>query len=719
MTSPGPSSPTGAPDRSIDVIVPVYGAAGPFERCAESLGRFTDQRRHRIVVVLDGPPDPRAEEAVAELERLGLAVVVLRNGDRLGFVRSVNRGLRESSNDAVLLNSDTRVTARWLEKLETAADSAADVASVTPFSNNATICSLPRFLAENTIPAGHDVDSFAQLVEGCSQRVYPDLPTGVGVCLYLRRKVLDEIGLLDEEAFGFGYGEESELCMRATRAGYRHILDDATFIYHEGQRSFGATRRRRVARAHRVMRRRHPDYLRRVAAFIERDPLAPLRERVVNELRPRRAPARVPGLERVVHVVHGWPPWNHAGTELYARWLAGEQARDREVVVYSRVADPDRVLGDAIEHVDGGLRVRLMVNNFHQRNPISRNAIESRVLRADFGRLLDEVGPDLVHVHHLAGHCASLFLEVRRRRIPLVYQLQDWWTPCARVNLFHRDGGLCSGPAPGKCSRCLPLTGRRPARLWNPALYRLRELVTRRALASADALVMGSRAIEESYRALGFLPPDVPRHVIPYGVQAEELRSGGSAAAREPGPLRFGIIGSLLPHKGVHVAVEAFRDLPPESALLEIWGDPVADPAYAAALRERAAAGDVRFHGRFDEDRKGSILSSLDVLLVPSIGLESFGLVAREAFASGTPVIASRRGALAEIFDDGEGGALVEPEDPDALSSLLRSVIEDPSVLDRWRERLPPVRDAAAHALDVDRIYRAVLRARGVSAHSM
>jgi len=76
--------------------------------------------------------------------------------------------------------------------------------------------------------------------------------------------------------------------MRALKAGFVHVLDDATFIYHEGQRSFGSSREGRVAAAHRAMRRLHPEYMATVAAFLRADPIKPLRERVLADLQPPR-----------------------------------------------------------------------------------------------------------------------------------------------------------------------------------------------------------------------------------------------------------------------------------------------------------------------------------------------------------------------------------------------------------------------------------------------
>jgi glycosyltransferase involved in cell wall biosynthesis/GT2 family glycosyltransferase len=710
----------------VDVIVPVYGAADAFARCVESLLAWTDLGRHRLVIVLDGPQPAATAELVARLQReQPEGVKVLTNEEQRGFVVSVNRGMSEAPGrdvrDVVLLNSDTRVTAGWLDKLQQAAYSAAEIATVTPFSNSATICSLPRFLETNELPAGWDADAFGHLVESRSRHAYPRLPTGVGVCLYIKRKALEQVGLFDTKSFGQGYGEESEWCMRALKAGYAHALDDATFIFHEGQRSFGVSRGRRVHAAHKKMQRLHPEYLATVAAFIREDPVRPLRQRVLAELRPARGTQLSGRPERVLHVVHGWPPWNPAGTEQYAAWLARRQARVREVAVYARIADPERAKGDAIELLDGGVRVRLVVNNFTQRDPLSRNSLRDLALESDFARLLDDFNPRLVHIHHLAGHAISLVGVAARRGIPILYQVQDWWTPCARANLLDANRRLCSGPAPGKCAACLPLTGLPPAPLLNRMLYGYRAAAVKRALRKVDAFVMGSRFIHQSYLDLGYLPPEAAVSVIPYGVEvpAEGPPPRSPHRPRQAGaPLRFGVIGSILPHKGIHVAVAVFSGIDPARATLTIWGDPEIDPAYTRELEARRGPG-TELRGRFPDEEKAALLAGLDVLIVPSLGLESFGLVAREAMLQGVPVIASNRGALAEMLASGRGGALFDPEDPDALRALVERLIADPAIVDRWAAELPAVKSADAHAEEIEEVYDRVVAQRALLDRTM
>jgi glycosyltransferase involved in cell wall biosynthesis/GT2 family glycosyltransferase len=800
--------PADLPPGPVDVIVPIHGAADALERCLRSLLGHTDLTRHRLLLVLDGP-QPAAVGALVAATVAGAGaggggdgesgggVLALDQPERQGFVASVNRGMAESARDVVLLNSDTQVTAGWLEKLQRAAYSASEIATATPFSNRATICSLPRFLESNELPAGWDADRFGRLVEERALPAYPRLPTGVGVCLYLKRKALVQMGPFDRRSFGLGYGEESEFCMRALKAGYAHVLDDATFVFHEGHRSFGSSRHARIAAAHRRLARLHPEYLATVARFLRDDPLAPLRERVIEGLAPGRRPAGPAGAgggaateaatgaatgpaagairpgavrpgapARVLHLVHGWPPWSPSGTESYAAWLVRRQAEHREVTVLGRIADPERGRGEAIELLDAGARVRLLVRNFDERDPRPRNALASRPVERELDRLLAETRPQLVHVHHLAGLAASLPARVRRRGIPLVYQLQDWWTPCARANLLDRERRLCSGPAPGKCARCLPLTGRPPAALWNRLLYRYRAAVAGGALRGAGAYVMGSRFIRDSYVRLGLLRPDDPVYVLPYGV---ELAPPAERPPRRPeAALRFGVIGSILPHKGIHVAVAAFAGIDPRRARLTVWGDPTIAPDYTrelaalgaelapevgAAVRGEAgdsghgapgsaadgAGGDagsdsgafadrvgrvdraVTLAGPFAEARKAEVFAAMDVLIVPSLGLESFGLVAREAMHHGVPVLASRRGALIELFERGAGdaegaaaedtwpGALFAPGDVAELRRWVDRLLADPELLARWVRRLPAVKGAGEHAEEIEEVYRRLL----------
>ena len=220
----------------------------------------------------------------------------------------------------------------------------------------------------------------------------------------------------------------------------------------------------------------------------------------------------------------------------------------------------------------------------------------------------------------------------------------------------------------------------------------------------------GSEAVTESHRRFGLIDSTKPTWTLDYGIELDDL---GSAADR-PGradatPLRCGVVGAVMPHKGVHLAVQALARIDASDARLDIWGSTSADPEYVASLRATAPAH-IRFRGPFDNESKREILSGLDLLLVPSIGLESFGLTAREALYCGAVVVAARRGGLADL-PEGRGVVFFEPESTESLEEQIRHLVTDPERLSRLRAARRPVKGMVEHVEEVERIYSDLLGA--------
>jgi GT2 family glycosyltransferase len=190
--------------------------------------------------------------------------------------------MRRAAGDVVLLNADTITTRGWLERLAACAASDPRIATATPFSNNAEICSFPAFCVANPLPA--DADAIAAACVAAGPPGYPELPTGVGFCMFVRRAALDAIGGFDAATFGRGYGEENDFCRRAAGHGWRNVLCDDAFVGHRGGVSFGDTGHRPGGENLARLLARYPGYNAAVADFIARDPLAPRRARIAAAL---------------------------------------------------------------------------------------------------------------------------------------------------------------------------------------------------------------------------------------------------------------------------------------------------------------------------------------------------------------------------------------------------------------------------------------------------
>lgn len=161
--------------------------------------------------------------------------------------------------------------------------------------------------------------------------------------------------------------------------------------------------------------------------------------------------------------------------------------------------------------------------------------------------------------------------------------------------------------------------------------------------------------------------------VIPNGVDVGEIPA---RAPRAPGaPLRIAFVGQAVERKGLPIllrAFEALRDHVP--AQLDVIGAELRD---VSALLEDLEG--VNVLGKVDDERKLAVLREADVLCAPSLGGESFGMVLTEAFAAGTPVVASDIAGYRDVVTDGVDGLLLPRGDATALAETLRDLALDPS----------------------------------------
>jgi GT2 family glycosyltransferase len=265
---------------AVDVIVPIFNAAPDLARCLHALQTRTPAFA-RIWLIDDASTDAQIQIICrAFCDRASVATKLLQNPKNLGFVGTVNRAMALSKNDVVLLNSDTIVGAGWLEALAQAAQ-ARQIGSITPFSNNAEICSFPHFCQNSPVP--DDIDRVARAAAALPEQLI-DLPTGVGFCMYLTRRALQTVGLFDAVTFGRGYGEENDWCLRARGLGFRNVLCNRAFVAHVGGSSFSATGEKPGGENLRRLLVRYPHYEKEVASFIRANPIAPARAQLLQKL---------------------------------------------------------------------------------------------------------------------------------------------------------------------------------------------------------------------------------------------------------------------------------------------------------------------------------------------------------------------------------------------------------------------------------------------------
>jgi GT2 family glycosyltransferase/glycosyltransferase involved in cell wall biosynthesis len=643
----------------ISIIVPVHNAAPELRRCLYSLARHTTGPSE-LLLIDDASTDPEVAEILAEAAELS-EVRVLVNAVNLGFTATVNRGLRASGGDVVLLNSDTEVGPRWLERLTRVARSRHGVATVTPVSDNAGAFAVPSTGEANATPLALDV---AGVARGIAQAAGPpaSTPTGSGFCLYVTRAAIDAVGLFDADGFPRGYGEENDFCMRALRAGWIHLVDGRTFVHHVREASFGHERSELAHLARRRIDTRYPEYTGLVREFVTSPGLTDVRERV----RTAYAQPRIPR-PRVLTVIHE----GGGGT-----WTANlELVRALELEWDPLVLTSDRRTVRLWQMRDGELR---QVREW----TLERSIRVTDYSRQDYAEIVREVldhwEVELVHVRHLFKHTFDAPRIAARLGIPVVFSFHDFYFACPTVNLLddrdHYCGGECT-PGNGVCR--VPGAGLEGLpHLKHGYVHQWRQ-EAEGMLREVDAFVTTSEHARDVHlRAMSSLRGR-PFELIEHG---RTLRQRvGIAVPPEPGgPIRIMVVANLDVHKGadyVRALLAADDRGRLEFHLLGTVPDEYADlgvrhGAFASGtLPELAARIAPAFAGCF------------------SITPETYSHALTEAWAMGVPVLATDLGALGERIRAHGGGRLVPIGDPAEAVRRIYAVADEPERYLRLREQ--------------------------------
>ena len=314
----------------------------------------------------------------------------------------------------------------------------------------------------------------------------------------------------------------------------------------------------------------------------------------------------------------------------------------------------------------GGHEVELLlVSNDTIRNGATAARAALGVIYSPTGKKLvaeaiERFAPDVVHVHnHFPLLSPSIFDATSAAGVPSVWTLHNFRVTCANGLLF-RDGRPCEdcvgrSSVSGLIHRCYRNSLPASAILSASISWHMNRGTWANKVSRFIALNEFARA---KFVAAG-LPSD--RLVVKPNF------------APDPGPSRpyprsgFIYVGRLSKEKGVRTLVEAWRSV---DATLTIFGE----GPELRALRE-AAPRNVIFAGHQDRFTVKAALTRAAALIIPSIWYENFPMTLVDAFAAGTPVIASRRGALESLVDHGVTGLLFEAASAEALAETVRETM--------------------------------------------
>lgn len=421
---------------------------------------------------------------------------------------------------------------------------------------------------------------------------------------------------------------------------------------------------------------------------------------------------------RVLIAVHGFPPTHIAGAERAAErivnWLVAHH-HDVAIFTIESTDDPNFRVETKIEN---GAKVHRVFCEVRQRGKNDfANSYNYRPIGDALRAILSEQHFDLVHMisgYLLGGQVIHIAHEFG---VPVALTLTEFWFMCARLNLLHPNGELCTGPeSDAKCARCLMEEQRRyrlPAQyaptltsiFWStagklPMLRHQADAIAQRrillntALNDADLVISPSQFLISKFAEFGF---NTSRFVhIRHGLMSPP-RPKQTSAESIARALIIGYAGQLQPHKGIDLVVNAVKQLidTGHNLRLEIWGPENQAPQYTADLKKSTEAyPQIHWNGRYAGSQVWDILNSFDVIVVPSRWYENSPTVILEAFSLGLPVVTTNLGGMAELVQHEKNGLVFELNDMNDLRCQLERLLSDPELLPRLKSGIPRVSTA-------------------------
>jgi len=419
-------------------------------------------------------------------------------------------------------------------------------------------------------------------------------------------------------------------------------------------------------------------------------------------------------LPRVLHVGWGHPPNCAAGPIYYLQQLCLEQqAQGMHVACFVAGNDqgspnkPPTLRREVHEGVVYAVVENRPAHYFDWANP--QREANNGVMEKLFEEVLELWQPDIVHFHNLVGLSLSLPAIAKEFGAATVLSAHNYWTICTRDDLFTPAEKVCAGPEDG--TPCAACTG-------NPHLVDAYRMRTARSLhilnESLDLIIGVSSRVKEILRRAGVEENKIiVQHIGSRAAEKiwETVGSRRRAEGPTSRPVRFAFVGTMLPRKGAHVVIEAVK------LLLDKRGEFVVHMhggGLAASYKQRLdslmasepqLAECVQFKGGYFQQQLPDVLREIDVAIIPPVWEDNGPQTVMEALAAGVPVIGANIGGIPDFVHHGHNGFLFTAGNPTELASVMRTLIDDPSIIDTLKSAIREPISMARHARELQKIY--------------
>lgn len=646
----------------VAIIIPVYNGLEHLRKLTGTLFKNTNENQCRFVFINDASPDSSITPFLQELQRRDSRVVLMDNPQNLGFVKTVNKAVNANRDVDVfvLLNTDTEVPPGWLSRLIQPMLQDPKVATVTPFSNGATIFSVP-------IPDENNRDlinvfTTEEIDQAFQKYSLPELNTqtvcGVGFCMALNPKVWREIGPLDEKTFEKGFGEEADWCMRAFRAGYKNVISPNLFVSHFHGGSFSSDEKKQLLKCHQtILDQRYPEFQKLLqkhnsinAPLWTTIGIAAILETVLSET---AAPLAI--------LDHSW---GGGANSFRNKMIQDTLAEGRSVLLLIPA-------GQSIHAIAyrNNFKVECRLANLSLlKHPLFRNIHEI---------VLNELvsWPDLYGGNKLSAKqymkFVQNFIEIKNHlRATVRYMFHDFFLLCPHLNLFSNQGHYCKpSQSAAECISCIKtrmpyeryyrvessLTGT----AWRAASQELISNINEIRFFSQNSLEIVKNLLDMKDSQVSLIPHAPQHQFVPIKLTTS--------------PLTIGFVGAISKVKGADFVVEFANYLKQHAPEVVIVIIGIIDTDVANI------PDNIHVHGAYQPEELPSLIDryGINIGFISSLCPETFSYVTQELMMLGIPLVCFDIGAPADRIRNWNKGMIIPEISAAAAWATIQKLYND------------------------------------------
>ena len=619
----------------VDIIVPVYNGYRFLDKLLSTIS--LTKMRYRLVLINDKSPDERVLVKLEEYAKDKDNVILLNNEENLGFLQTVNRGFDLSEHHIALVNTDVELPKFWLERLMLPIFQNEQVASTTPYTTCGTVCSFPEFGKDNKLFLGLDVQQIDEEFINVPPK-YTEMPTGVGYCMGMNRKVLKEIGKFDT-IFGKGYAEENDWCQRAIEAGYKNVQVENLFVFHNHGGSFLSEDKKRFLEEHeKILLKKHPYYKKDIDKYCTLDPNKEIREFIKLKLIKRYTDC-----ETIL-------AFDHSLGGGATKYLIGKKN--------ICLKEGKRFITVRFDYIKSSYVINYCYENYEVKLHVkSRKELMDVLVYFEIDEIwINELVtyPDLYEVlKDIRG-----FAQMYNVRIKML--IHDFFAVCPTINLLDYKEEYCALPSCETCNECLKRVHSIQS-LEYESMETWRKEWKEFLVACNEVVVFSNDSKNIVEKAFGKLENI---EVIPHQIDFIPVLNKTHKTTKT---LNIGLLGILTKHKGRRIVAEMVKHIEQENLNIRI--------ILIGSSSKEIKSPVFKQTGTYTRDSIPRLVleNDIDVFLIPSIWPETFSYTTEEIMTMKMPVMCFDIGAPAERVKKYEQGTIIPEMSAEAVLDTVKN----------------------------------------------